>query len=195
MTNEVERRKSSLPKPDWSASHARDSGDQNGAITPHGNFLLQLSLPRHVLSAFTDTLVRCTLISLQIGSFDTQQVFEYGLLSVPSLLLPQRCGQKGHTLKLFGSPQTVLAAWQPGSSVHSTGPGQDPFCYSSKLLCLEVAGVPSSSFRPPPFNLHAGRDCLKPRIQFRHAFAKTNHQLPVTLEQSSESMSALQTTV
>lgn len=51
-------------------------------------------------------------ISLQTASFDTKQVFQYGLASVPSLLLAQRCGQKGHTLKLFVRLQTVPTACQ-----------------------------------------------------------------------------------
>lgn len=133
--------------------HTRGLRGTEGAVTPHGSFSLQAVAASAQVLLVLRTLWSHALISLQTDPLDAKQVFQYGLPSVPSLLLTQRCGQKDHTLKFFGRPQTVSTAWQPclqhrsrlGSSASVTGGGWSPFLSPAASDLLPPTSDPSST--------------------------------------------------
>lgn len=86
VTDEAEHGKSSLPKPDCLASHARIQGTERGRHPTQQLLAPAVAASAHVFLVL-GTLWSHALISLQTDSFDTKQVFQYGLTSVPSLLL------------------------------------------------------------------------------------------------------------
>lgn len=151
-------------------------------VTPHGSSLLQLSLPLHGLCWFQWTLWFCALISLQTDSFDTKQVSQYGLPSAPSLLLTQRCGQKGHTLNLLLRPQTVSTAWQLSLSKAQV---------QARTLSFSVwrwlESPPQPSCLLPRSLLHGGQRHSLSHQSRSTILSKPHHQLHVTLEQNPES--------